>query len=75
MDQDTDTGEVEGRGKFVGPVKEETRSGLRWDKERIQFLKVFNDDPSAGSFSDATLITKRSVLIGEFSRKLEKEKM
>ena len=29
MDQDADAGEVEGRGKFVGPVKEETRGRLR----------------------------------------------
>ena len=29
MDQDADAGEVEGRGKFVGPVEEETRGGLR----------------------------------------------
>ena len=29
MDRDTDAGEVEGRGKFVRPVEEETRGGLR----------------------------------------------
>ena len=29
MDQDADTGEVEGRGKFIGPVEEETRGRLR----------------------------------------------
>ena len=29
MDWDADTGEVEGRGKFVGPVKEEMRGRLR----------------------------------------------
>ena len=29
MDRDADAGEVEGRGKFVGPVEEETRGGLR----------------------------------------------
>ena len=29
MDWDADVGEVEGRGKFVRPIKEETRGGLR----------------------------------------------
>ena len=29
MDQDADVGEVEGRGKFVRPVKEEMRGRLR----------------------------------------------
>ena len=51
VDWDANTGEVEGRGKFVGPVKEEMRGRLRWDEERVQFPEVFNDNPSAGSFS------------------------
>ena len=29
MDQDADAGEVEGRGKFIGPAEEEMRGGLR----------------------------------------------
>ena len=51
MDWDADVGEVEGRGKFVRPIEDEMGGGLRWDKEHVQFPEVFNNSPSAGSFS------------------------